>query len=255
MIDCNPAATPAELSLKLIQDETKVSVDETLYRQMIGSLRYICHSRPEITYSVGIVSRFLSNPKQSYLVAAKRILRYLKGTLGYGLIFLHQSKEGDHLQLLAYSDSDWSGDATDRKSTSGQVFLLSGSPISWSSKKQTVVALSTCEAEYIAACSAACQALWLTTLLKELKMFNDDTVELLVDSKSTIDLAKNPVSHGRSKHIDTKYHFLRDQVNRGSIKLKHCRTELQLDDVMTKALKYERFNEMRTSLNVLDFHL
>jgi len=119
MMDCNPAATPAELSLKLIQDETEVLVDETLYRQMIGSLRYICHSRPEITYSVGIVSRFLSNPKQSHLVAAKRILRYLKATLGYGLIFLHQSKEGDHLQLLAYSDSDWSGDATDRKTTSG----------------------------------------------------------------------------------------------------------------------------------------
>jgi len=86
-------------------------------------------------------------------------------------------------------------------------------------------------------------------------MFNDDTVELLVDSKSAIDLAKNPVSHGRSKHIDTKYHFLRDQVSRRSIKLKHCRTKLQLADVMTKALKYERFNEMRTSLNVLDFHL
>ena len=107
----------------------------------------------------------------------------------------------------------------------GQVFLLSGSPISWSSKKQTVVALSTCEDEYIAACAAAYQALWLSSLLEELKVFTGETVDLLVDNKSAIYLAKKPVSHGRSKHIDTKFHFLRDQVSKGKIKLQHCRTE------------------------------
>ena len=115
---------------------------------------------------------------------------------------------------MAYSDSDCGGDVLDRKSIMGHVLLFGGAPISWCSKKQDVVALSTCEAEYIAACSAACQACWLSSLLEELGVVTTDAVKLLVDSKSAIDLAKNPVSHGRSKHIETKFHFLRDQVTK-----------------------------------------
>ena len=186
-----------------------------------------------MTFSVGLVSKFMSDPRQPHLIAAKRIMRYLKGTLGYGILFPHHTKGDDSLHLVAYSDSDWCGDLVDRRSTMGQVFLLSGSPISWSSKKQTVVALSTCEAKYIAACVAACQALWLSSLLEELKVFTGEAVDLLVDNKSAIDLAKNPVSHGRSKHIDTKFHFLRDQVSKGKIKLQHCKTEKQLAHIMT----------------------
>nr|KYP47010.1 Retrovirus-related Pol polyprotein from transposon TNT 1-94 [Cajanus cajan] len=162
MLGCKPAETPAELNVKLEKREDEGSVDGTMFRQIVGSLRFICHSRPEIAFSVGLVSRFMGDPRQSHLVATKRIMR---------------------------------------RSTMGQVFLLSGSPISWSSKKQTVVALSTCEVEYIAACAAACQALWISSLLKELTVFTGEAVDLLVDSKSAIDLAKNPVSHGRSKHI------------------------------------------------------
>jgi len=109
--------------------------------------------------------------------------------------------------------------------------------------------LSTCEAEYIAACASACQALWLSSLLEELKVFTGEAVDLLVDSKSAIDLAKNPMSHYRSKHIDTKFHFLRDQVSKGKIKLQHCKTEKQLADIMTKSLKSERFKELREFLN------
>ena len=130
----------------------------------------------------------------------------------------------------------------------GQVFLLSGSPISWSSKKQTVVALSTSEAEYIAACEAACQALWISSLLEELKVFTSEAVDLLVDNKSAIDLAKNHVSHDKSKHIDIKFRFLKDQVSKGKIRLQHCRTEKQLADIMTKSLKSERFKELRELL-------
>ena len=172
-------------------------------------------------------------------------MRYLKGTLGYGIIFPHETKDDDNLHVVAYSDLDWCGDLIDRKSTMGQVFLLSGSPISWNSKKQSMVALSTCEAKYIAACSTACQALWLSSLINELKVSSDEAVELIVDNKSAIDLAKNPVAHGRSKHIDTKFHFLRDQVSKGRIKLRHYRSKVQLADIMTKSLKAERFKELR----------
>ncbi|XP_028186556.1 uncharacterized protein LOC114373244 [Glycine soja] len=155
-MECNPAETLVELNVKLVRSENEASFYGTLFRQIAGSLRFICQSRPEIDFSVGLVSRFMSDPRQPHLLAAKRILRYLKGTLGYGIIFSHQIKEDESLHLEAYSDSDWCRDLVDRKSTMGQVFLLSGSPMSWSSKKQTVVALSTCEAEYIAACSTAC---------------------------------------------------------------------------------------------------
>ena len=156
MMECNPTEMPVELNVKLVRSENEASVDGTLFRQIVGSLRFICHSRLGIAFSVGLVSRFMSDPRQPHLLVVKRILRYLKRTLGYGIIFSHQIKEDESLHLEAYSDFDWCGDLVDRRSTMGQVFLLSGSPISWSSKKQIVVALSTCEAEYIATCSTAC---------------------------------------------------------------------------------------------------
>ena len=134
----------------------------------------------------------------------------------------------------------------------GYVFFLSGVPICWCSKKQDVIALSTCEAEYISACSAACQANWITHLLEELNVKMSGTVELLVENKSAIDLAKNPVSHGRSKHIETKFHFLRDQVNKDKIDLKHCKTDLQVADIMTKALKIDRFMMLRKMMCVVN---
>ena len=132
----------------------------------------------------------------------------------------------------------------------GYVFTLFNCPISWCSKKQTVVALSTCEAEYISACYAACQGIWLQSLLHEMKIEIDDEVELMVDNKSAINLAKNPIAHGRSKHIETKFHFLRDQVSKGRIKLTYCKTENQVADVLTKPLKIERFKVMRRLLNM-----
>ncbi|XP_040862726.1 secreted RxLR effector protein 161-like [Glycine max] len=135
MWNCNSTETQAEVNLKLAKGENEASVDGTLFRQIVGSLRFICHSRPKITFNVGLVSIFMGDPRQSHLLAAKRIMRYLNGTLGYGIIFPHQTKEDDNLHLVAYSDSYWCGDLVDRKSTMGQVFLLSGSPISWNSKK------------------------------------------------------------------------------------------------------------------------
>jgi glutathionylspermidine synthase len=132
----------------------------------------------------------------------------------------------------------------------GYVFKLFDSPISWSSKKQTVVALSTCEAEYISACHAACQGVWLQSLLMEIKVNRNEDFELLIDNKSAINLAKNPIAHGRSKHIETKFHFLRDQVTKGKIKLSYCNTNSQMADVLTKPLKIDRFKDLRRMMNV-----
>jgi len=158
MQNCNSVTVPVEANLKIDNSESEQNVYATLYRKIVGCLRFICHSRLEISYGVGVISRFMTHPKQSYLVPAKRIMRYLKGTKSCGILFPNQ-KEKDDLHLMGYTDSDWCGDKVDRRSTSGFVFLLSGAPISWNSRKQDVVALSTCEAEYVASCNAPCQGL------------------------------------------------------------------------------------------------
>jgi hypothetical protein len=248
MVNCNPANTPMETASSLNEDNEGKSVNSTHYKQIVGSLRYACNSRPDICHSVGIVSRFMQSPKLSHMQAVKRILRYLQGTIDYGV--LYTKAEEDQKRLIGYCDSDWSGDKVERKSTMGYVFTLFNCPISWSSKKQTVVALSTCEAEYISACNAACQGIWLQSLLQEMKIDVDHEVELMIDNKSAINLAKNPIAHGRSKHIETKFHFLRDQVTKGKIKLSYCNTNDQMADVLTKPLKIERFRDLRKILNV-----
>ncbi|KAK2438086.1 putative mitochondrial protein [Trifolium repens] len=152
MVNCNPANTPMETASSLNEDNEGKSVNSTHYKQIVGSLRYACNSRLDICHSVGIVSRFMQSPKLSHMQAVKRILRYLQGTIDYGV--LYTKAEEDQKRLIGYCDSDWSGDKVERKSTMGYVFTLFNCPISWSSKKQTVVALSTCEAEYISACNA-----------------------------------------------------------------------------------------------------
>lgn len=149
MQNCNEEATPVEVNVKLTKGELEKSVDGTLFKQMVGTLRFLCNSRPDIAFAVGLVSRFMSDPKVSHMIAVKRILRYLKCTQNAGLLF--PKGPGQCAELEAYSDSDWSGDKVDRKSTSGYMFKFLNAPISWCSKKQNVIALSSCEAEYMAA--------------------------------------------------------------------------------------------------------
>lgn len=230
MSECNPISTPIETGTKLRKDGEEEAVDAKMFRQLVGSLRYLCNTRPDLSYGVGMISKFMGKPLQSHFVAAKRILRYIKGTLDYALLFPDKLKSKP-AEVLGYTDSDWCGDQDDRRSTTGYVFQYCGSSISWCSRKQNVVALSSCEAEYIAASFGACQALWIETLLDEMKLEVCRPMKLLIDNKSTINLAKNPVAHGRSKHIETRFHFLRDQVTKGKLELEHCNTEKQIADI------------------------
>ncbi|XP_019418504.1 PREDICTED: uncharacterized protein LOC109329279 [Lupinus angustifolius] len=217
MQNCNHVLTPVEGSTKSDHSLTKKPVDATLFRQMVGCIGFVCHNRSDIAYGAGVISKHMANSNQTHMTAAKRVMRYLKGTLHYGILFPNEVE--NKLQLVGFSDSNWCGDKEYKRCTSGYTFFVHGAPISWSSKKQEVVALSTCEVEYIAACNATCQGLWLTSLMAELKCGEDMKIELRVDNKSAINLAKNPVSHGRIKHIETKFHFLRDQVGKKKVKL------------------------------------
>ncbi|KAI0491315.1 hypothetical protein KFK09_025575 [Dendrobium nobile] len=165
MENCNPVSTPIECGSKLSKKEEGKTVGPTMFKSLIRSLRYLTSTRPDILYAVRIISRFMENPTETHLKAAKSILRYIKGTQNHGLLYFHSNE----FQLSGSSDSDWAGDQdVDRKSTSRFLFYMGDTTFSWSSQKQPVVALSTCEAEYVAASSCICHAIWLRKLLKEI---------------------------------------------------------------------------------------
>ena len=194
-------------SIKLDKDENGINVDRKKYRGMIGSLLYLTASRPNIMFSVCLCARFQASPKESHLVAVKRVFRYLQGSRDYGLFFPKNST----LDLIAYSDADFARCKTDRKSTSGTCQFLGHSLVSWFSKKQNSVALSTTEAEYIAARCCFAQVLWMRQTLKDFGL-SFSTTPIFCDNSSAINLSKNPVHHSRTKHIEVRHHFLRDHV-------------------------------------------
>ncbi|WVZ48984.1 LOW QUALITY PROTEIN: hypothetical protein U9M48_000369 [Paspalum notatum var. saurae] len=249
MGECNMCHTPMENGLKLSKKEDGEPVDTTRYRSMIESLRYLVNSRPDLAYILKS-ELYMENPKSRHWAAVKQILRYVAGTINYGCRFRRQSAA--ECRLVGFSDSDHAGDVDDRKSTTGYVFFLGTSLISWASQKQRVVPLSSCEAEYIASAIAACQAVWLNRVLTELTGRETPMVNLLVDNKSASALSRNPVHHDRSKHIDTRFHFIRECVDEGKIDVRHVGTEEQLADILTKALGKVRFVELRQQLGVVN---
>ncbi|GAU16044.1 hypothetical protein TSUD_339150 [Trifolium subterraneum] len=223
MEQCNTVCSPIVPGNKLTKDEGGKTVDVTNYRQVIGCLMYLLATRPDLTYSVCLIARYMERPTEAHLAAAKRVMRYLKG------------------------------DLDDRKSTSGYVFMLGSSTVSWSSKKQAIVTLSTTEAEFVAAASCACQSIWLRRILEELGQEQKCTT-IYCDNSSSIKLSKNPVLHGRCKHIDVRYHFLRDLTKEGVVELSYCSTQEQIADIMTKALKLESFCNLRNKLGLCNVH-
>lgn len=247
MSNSNCVHNPMTPGSKLGKDEDGKGVDKTLYKQMVGSLMYATATRPDIMYSVSQVSRYMENPKEVHLQAVKRIIRYLKGTCEFGL-FYHKNGTRD---LIGYTDSDYANDVEDRKSTSGYVFMMSKAAISWCSKKQQVVSLSTTEAEFIAAATSSCQAVWLRRILEAVGRNQTSPTVIYCDNSSTIKLSRNPVMHGRSKHIDVRFHFLRDLTRNETIELQHCSSKEQMADVMTKPLKLEDFVRIRGKLGVV----
>jgi hypothetical protein len=247
MLECKPMNTPMEAKLKMLVDTSSELIDATLYKLIIGSLMYLTNTRPNIFFPVNTLSQFLVEPRRVHLVATKHVMRYLKGTIDYGLNY-----DGDHdFTLSGYTDVDWAGSVFDRKSTSGCCFSLGSAMISWQSRKQSSIALSTAEAEYIAACSASCEAIWLRKLLTGLFDLEMRATLILCDNQSCIKMTKNPVFHDRSKHIEIRYHYIRDMVQRGALKLQCISMDEQVVDVLAKPLSRVKFDYFRDKLGIV----
>ena len=188
----------------------------------------------------------MSRPNNEHWVGAKRVLRYLKGTADFGLVYT----KSDHSQLRGYSDSDWAGCTDTRRSTSGYIFMIGNNVISWGSKKQPVVALSTTEAEYIALCSATQEAVWLRRLLESIQLVQNGPTTIVEDNQGTISMAKNLRDSSRTKHIDIRYHFNREAVEKNITKIEYCETGDMVADTFTKPLPKPAFEKHRASMNI-----
>ena len=209
------------------------------------------NTRPDLAFSVGYISRFLEEPRKDHLAVVKQILRYVAGTKGWGLKY---EKNKEQVQLTGFSDNDFVGDVDAQRSTTGVIFFLGNSPITWQSTKQNVVPQSSCEAEYIAATNVACQGVWLARVLEEVHGSAPSKPMLRVDNKSAIALINNSVLHGQSKHIEVKYHLVQESAEKGQINVDFIRSEEQLGDVLTKPLGKVKFHELRTKIGLLEVH-
>ncbi|GJZ96832.1 hypothetical protein Tco_0669166 [Tanacetum coccineum] len=232
---------------KLTRDEDGEPIDDTKYRVMIGSLLYLTASRPDIMFSVYLCARFQAAPKTSHIEAVKRIFRYIKGTSHLGLWY----PKGTGLKTIIYADSDYARDYVDRKSTSGVCTFMSCCLTSWFSKKQPALAISTTEAEYVSTGKACQQDLWMKQALVDYDIKLDD-IPVLCDNKRAIDLGKNPVLLSRTKHIEIRHHFLRDNVQKGNITIEKVASKDNIADILTKPLKREPFNLLRLGLGLLE---
>ena len=246
MIDCSRVLIPMDDASSFSTNNTDTP-EKFPYRELIGSLLYLSIiSRPDISFAVGVLSRYLEKPLSVHISGAKRILRYLKGTFNYGLMYTNDLNE-----LKIYSDSDYAGDPSNRKSTSGVAVKYGSCTIAWRSQLQKSVTLSTTEAEYVAAAEAVKDVIWIKRLLSEISTTPLSNCSLLLDNQSAIKLIKNPEFHKRTKHIDVRYHFIRDRYEEGIFKLSYVCSQDQLADILTKALPSPRFNYIRNLLNLV----
>ncbi|KAL5854235.1 hypothetical protein ACOSQ4_004037 [Xanthoceras sorbifolium] len=232
MSNCKPCSTPLCSNTKLSRFGGSLFSDVTLYRSTIGALQYLTNTRPDISFTANKLSQYLAASTETHWKACKRLLRYLKGIASFGLLF----KPATEMHLAVYSDADWDSCVDDSKSTSGCCVFLDGNLINWSSKKQTVVAHSSTEAEYRALAQACAEVLWVQSLFSELGLTVPSCAIIWCDNTSAASLAHNTVFHARTKHREIDVHFIREKIASKQLIVQYVPTELQKADIFTKAL-------------------
>ena len=256
MQDSKPVKVPIPVGVRLSAEQCPKTQEEeedmsrVPYASAVGSLMYamVC-TRPDIAHAVGVLSRFMSKPGKEHWTAVKRVFRYLRGTSDYGLCYQGRPGLDRVLDIRGFVDADWAGDLDQRRSTSGYVFNLFGGAVSWMSKKQSVVALSTTEAEYMAATHASKEAVWLQRLCSSMGLVQG-AIRIDCDSQSAIFLAKNPAYHSKTKHIDVQYHFVRDMIEDKKVLLVKVDTLKNTADALTKSVSSEKFSWCRETMGV-----
>ena len=250
MLGCKPAETPMDTTVKLEESDGSAPVDKGRYQRLVGKLIYLSHTRPDIGFSVSVVSQFMNNPTEKHMTAVIRILRYLKMTPGKGLFFQRTTKK----EIEIFSDADWAGSVTDRRSTSGYCSFVWGNLVTWRSKKQSVVARSSAEAEFRAMAQGICEGIWLNRLLEELRVPLKHPMVLYCDNQAAISIAKNPVHHDRTKHVEIDRHFIKEKIEEGVFKVSYTPTNCQTTDILTKALARVNFEDLTEKLGMINIY-
>ncbi|KAA0057585.1 Beta-galactosidase [Cucumis melo var. makuwa] len=251
MLGCRPADTPIEFNCKLGNSDDQVPVDKEQYQCLVGKLIYLSHTRPDISFVVSVVSQFMQVSYEKHMEAVNRILRYLKNTPGKGLMFRKTNRK----TIEAYTDSDWARSVIDRKSTSGYCTFVWGNLVTWRSKKQSVVASSSAEAEYRAMSLGICEEIWLQKVLSDLHQECETPLKLFCDNKAAISIANNPVQHDRTKHVEIDRHFIKERLDSGSICIPYILSSQQIADVLTKGLLRPHFDLCVSKLRLIDIYV
>ncbi|KAK9093200.1 hypothetical protein Syun_028111 [Stephania yunnanensis] len=247
LLDSKPMSSPYSVGVKLSATDGIPFSDPTLYKSTLGALQYLTYTRPDLSFIVNKLSQFQQHPTDLHWAAVKRVLRFLKSSLATGIVF----RPAFSLSIEVFTDSDWAGDVDDRRSTSGVCVLLGGNLITWYSKKQSVVARSSTEAEYRALALGVTDILWTSSLLRELGFHCSTKPILWCDNTSARALALNPVFHARTKHIEIDVHFLREKLAAGLVELRYIPTDHQSADLFTKVLSTPRFHFLSSKLNLV----
>jgi len=257
MTDCKPHTTPADphgrltTSMGPTDDQEFEDMSAVPYRQAVGSLIHaVVATRPDIAFAVGQVSQFCQDPGRAHWNGVKRILAYLIGTINHGLCFSGSAVNS----LMGYSDADFAGDTDTRRSVTGYVFMMNGGAVAWCSRRQRGTSVSTTESEYVALFEASKEAVWMRSVLRHIGFNQEIPTPLLCDNQSAIKLIFNPEFHKRTKHIDVKYHFIREKQQDGTINVEYVDTTLQLADIFTKPLDAVRFRKLRHEIGVQEIH-
>ncbi|XP_019087632.1 PREDICTED: uncharacterized protein LOC109127424 [Camelina sativa] len=246
MTNCKPCLTPVDTLSKLAEAVGDAVDDPTLYRSLAGALQYLTITLPDISYVVHQICLYMHDPRVPHFSALKRILRYVEGTIHHGLQ-LYTSSSND---LIAYTDADWAGCPTTRRSTSGFCVFMGDNLISWSSKRQCTMSHSSSEAEYRGVANVVAEATWIHNIFLELRCPLSKASLVFYDNVSAVYISSNPVQHQRTKHIEIDIHFVWENVAHGQVKVFHVLSSLQYADIFTKGLPTTIFCDFRSSLNI-----
>ncbi|KAL3746544.1 hypothetical protein ACJRO7_015497 [Eucalyptus globulus] len=246
MADCKPISTPLPLRSISMADTTNQLTDPVEYRSLVGGLQYLTITRPDLAFATNLLCQKMQHPTVADFHQLKRVLQYVKCTIHLG-IYLHSQSS---VNLYGFSDVDWAGCTITRRSTTGFCTFLGSNLLSWSAKKQPTVSRSSTEAEYRALASTTAELTWISFVLQDIGISLQSPTSLFCDNRSSISLTANPILHARTKHIEVDFHFVREKVSSGSIRVQYISTHLQLADIFTKSLSRLAHVTLRTKLGM-----